>query len=191
MESKLAKAIDDYEEGRFRDALKLLEPLVKRDPGDVELRELYGLTLYRLGRWKAAIKELAEFETMTRSVEQHPVIADSYRALGDRAAVDRLWRELVAKGSSGQVPAEVMTEGRIVAAGAMADGGDLTAALALLNEGWRFPKRPSEHHLRRAYALADLYERAGEVPRARELFGRIAAAEPGFSDVDARLRYLG
>ena len=36
------------------------------------------------------------------------------------------------------------------------------------------PKRPMTHHLRRAYALADAYERAGEVVRARELFVRVA-----------------
>ena len=50
------------------------------------------------------------------------------------------------------------------------------------------PKRPQEHHLRRAYALADLYERAGDVARARELFSRLAAADPDFADVRTRLR---
>ena len=60
---------------------------------------------------------------------------------------------------------------------------DLAGAIQLLEQGWRFPKRPKVHHLRRAYALADLYERAGDVGRARELFGRIRAADPSFADV--------
>jgi hypothetical protein len=46
------------------------------------------------------------------------------------------------------------------------------------------------HHLRMAYALADLYERAGDLPKARELFGRVAASDEDFVDVQARLRAL-
>jgi len=40
-------------------------------------------------------------------------------------------------------------------------------------------------------ALGDLYERAGDTPRARELFGRIVAAEPDFADAAERLAGLG
>ena len=39
------------------------------------------------------------------------------------------------------------------------------------------------------YALADLYERAGDVPRARELFRRDPADQPGFADVAQRLAH--
>ena len=48
-------------------------------------------------------------------------------------------------------------------------------------------KRPADHHLRVWYVLADLYERAGDLPRARELFDRIARADPSFADVAERL----
>ena len=41
-----------------------------------------------------------------------------------------------------------------------------------------------------AYALADLYERAGDIARARELFERIRAQDPHFADVADRLRAL-
>jgi hypothetical protein len=76
-------------------------------------------------------------------------------------------------------------------AGSLADRGDVSGAIRLLEQGWKFPKRARVHHLRRAYVLADLYERAGEVARARELFERIRAADPDFADVRARLRTLG
>ena len=52
------------------------------------------------------------------------------------------------------------------------------------------PRRAQEHHLRRAYALADLEERVGDVSRARELFGWVAAQDPDFADVERRLRSL-
>ncbi|MHB1139199.1 MAG: tetratricopeptide repeat protein, partial [Microthrixaceae bacterium] len=133
-------------------------------------------------RWKAAVKELEAFRTLTGSTEQHPVLADCYRALKRYADVDELWTELREVSPS----AELVTEGRIVAAGALADQGDLAGALRTLSHGWRIPSKPRPHHLRRAYALADLYERSGDLPQARSLFGQIARAEPGFLDAAAR-----
>ncbi len=41
-----------------------------------------------------------------------------------------------------------------------------------------------------AYALADLYERAGEVQRARDLFERIQRADARFGDVGRRIKAL-
>ncbi len=48
-----------------------------------------------------------------------------------------------------------------------------------------------EHHLRLWYALADLEERGGNLPRARTLFERISRTDPGFADVMERLVSLG
>jgi hypothetical protein len=73
----------------------------------------------------------------------------------------------------------------------MADRGRLPEAIRRLEQGFRPPERPREFHLRRMYALADLYERSGDVPRARHLFRRVAAADPEFFDVTARARSLG
>jgi predicted TPR repeat methyltransferase len=50
--------------------------------------------------------------------------------------------------------------------------------------------KPVERHLRQWYALADLYERAGDIPKARDLFGRVAAADPDAFDIRSRLRSL-
>ena len=80
-------------------------------------RELYGLTLYRQGKWRAAAKQLEAFRLLTGSTEQHPVLADCYRALGQDAKVDELWDELRAASPS----AELVVEGRIVVAGMLAD----------------------------------------------------------------------
>ena len=67
--------------------------------------------------------------------------------------------------------AEVVAEGRLVAAGCLADQGDLRGAVMLL-EGSLRRSRPKVSHLRQWYALADLYERAGELSRARDLLLR-------------------
>jgi hypothetical protein len=39
--------------------------------------------------------------------------------------------------------------------------------------------------------LADLCERAGDAPRARELFRRVVAVDPGLADAAERLQALG
>ena len=185
-ETRLKDASDAFRRERYEDARRILRPLAEQAPGASSVRELFGLTLYRLGRWAQAKRELEAFRTQTNSTEQHPVLADCCRALGHYAEVEELWEELRAASPS----AELVAEGRIVAAGALADQGRLREAIELLEAAAKPTKRPKLHHLRMAYALADLYERAGELPRARELFGRVAASDEDFVDVQARLRAL-
>jgi tetratricopeptide (TPR) repeat protein len=186
LEQRLRDATRAFAAERYTDAARILSKLTSEAPSVAAARELYGLTLYRQGRWRAADGQLEAFRILTGSTEQHPVLADCYRALGRDAEVEALWDEL-RQSSPG---AELVVEGRIVVAGMRADRGDLQGAIRLLEQGWRMPKHPREHHLRRAYALADLYERAGDVSRARELFGRLARTAPDFADVVARARSL-
>jgi tetratricopeptide (TPR) repeat protein len=185
-ERKLREAARAFSRQYDDEAVRLLRPLAKEAPESASVRELLGLTLYRQGRWKSAIVELKAFTELTGSTEQHPVLADCHRAMGHHHEVARLWDELRAASPD----AAVVTEGRIVMAGTLADRGRLEEAIALLGGSWQVPKRPREHHLRRAYALADLHERAGDVPRARDLFARVARAEPDFGDVQERLTNL-
>ena len=87
--------------------------------------------------------------------------------------------------------AALVAEGRIVMAGALADRGRLRDAVALLERRGANVQRPAEHHLRMWYALADLYERTGDLPRARELFDRVRRRDAAFADVAERLLSLG
>jgi tetratricopeptide (TPR) repeat protein len=186
LEQRLADSTRCFSAERYIDAARILRKLVDEAPRVAAVRELYGVTLYRQAKWKLAVKELEAFRLLTGSTEQHPVLADCYRALGDRSKVAELWEELRQASPS----AELVAEGRIVAAGSMADDGDLPGAVRLLEQGWRIPRRAQEHHLRRGYALADVYERAGDVARARELFARLAVLDPDFADVRLRAQAL-
>ncbi|MDG2428749.1 MAG: hypothetical protein P8M16_10045 [Acidimicrobiales bacterium] len=184
--SRLNDAAEAFSDERFEDARRILNQLVERVPDEPEIVELLGLVHYRMGHWKAATKRLEVFRDMTGSTEQHPVLADCHRAQGRWDDVEALWVELREASPS----SALVTEGRLVAAGALADQGRLDEAIALLEKGWRIPSRARAHHLRRAYALADFYERVGAEPRARELFIWVRNHDQGFADVVSRVRSL-
>ena len=150
------------------------------------MRELYGLTLYREGRWREAVRELGAYAALSGSVDQHPVLADCYRALGRPEMVAELWEEL-RRASPG---VDLLTEGLLVLAGTRADEGDLRGAISLLEQRLRPVRHPTQHHVRLWYALADLYERSGDLPAARRLFGDVARADPELGSVAERLAAL-
>jgi tetratricopeptide (TPR) repeat protein len=183
---QLLAAADAFSRGRDRDALRMLRPVRDALPDAASVRELTGLAQYRLGNFNAAVGELEAFVELSNSVEQHPVLMDSYRARRRWRRVDELWEELAAASPS----AELVTEGRIVLAGSLADRGRLQDAIAQLDRKSGDVKRPREHHLRLWYALADLEERAGNLARARELFDRVRRHDPDFADVAERCATL-
>jgi len=184
--SQLMQAADAFSEGRDRDALPIARRVRNALPDSPTTRELSGLIQYRTGNYRAAAKDLEEFIRLTDAVEQHPVLMDCYRAQKRWNKIDELWEYLAATSPS----AELVTEGRIVAAGAKADHGDLPGAIAMLAKKAKAVKQPRDYHLRLWYALADLEERAGNLARARELFGRIKRHDADFADVTARAAAL-
>lgn len=179
---RLRDAAHAFERERFEESRTLLRPIAEQAPGAASVRELLGLTYYRLGRWSDAVRELEAFRSLTGTTEQHPVLADAYRALKRRREVEDLWDELRESSPS----ADLVTEGRIVMAGSLGDQGKLKEAIALLEKSQRAVKRPEVHTLRQGYALADLYERAGDIARARELFRWVLTYEPDFADAAER-----
>ncbi len=184
---RVNRAAEAFSNERHLDALAQLRPVMDTDAADVaEVRELNGLVLYRLRRWRPAARDLEAFAALTGSCEQSPVLADCYRAMRRWRKVDEVWDEL----RRGSPSAALVVEGRIVAAGALADRGLLAEAVALLSDGWRLPKNPQDFHLRRAYALADLYDRGGDLPAARRLFAWIGRHAPDFADTSDRLADL-
>jgi tetratricopeptide (TPR) repeat protein len=184
--ARIADATYAYERERYQDARRILRALADEVSGSVAVRELYGLVLYRTGQWAQAARQLEAYRQLSGSYDQHPVLADCYRALRRYDDAEAIWDELRDASPSG----DLVAEGRIVAAGCRADQGDLAGAIALLERSARRVSHPQERHVRQWYALADLYERAGDMPKARQFFGRVAAADPDAFDVRQRFRAL-
>jgi tetratricopeptide (TPR) repeat protein len=179
----LERAADAFNAGHEREALRILRPLREAYPDVAAIRELLGLCHYRLGQFPAAARELGTFADLTGSVDQHPVLMDCARSQKRYPRVESLWDELSAASPGGAL----VTEGRIVLAGSLADRGRLREAIALLERRANGVQRPADHHLRLWYALGDLFERSGDLPRARELFDRVRRRDATFADVAERL----
>lgn len=184
---RLTSAAEALERGRYDDARRMVQPVLRDLPNIAMAHEIAGLGFYGTGQWRKAAAELETARQLDGSVRHHPVLADCYRAMRRYSAVADLWDEL--KGAS---PApELMAEGRIVAAGALADQGDLAGALRLLEKARTVPKKIRVHHLRQWYVIADLLDRSGDVIEARRYFGLVAQVDSEFADVMQRLASLG
>lgn len=187
LQKRLGDAARHIQHGRDKEAAGILRQLAQEVPDAASVRELYGQALYSLGRYRQAAAELEAFVDLTQSTEQHPMLADCYRALGRHKKVQELWADLRESSPS----PDVVTEGRIVAAGSLGDQGKLHEAIKLLESGPPVRGRVAERHLRTWYALADLYERSGELSKSRSLFKRVVEHETDFADAVDRLRALG
>ena len=185
---RLARSLHAFEAHRYSEARKLIMPLLSKVIGIAVVHEVAGLSMYRLGRWQDAADQLEIARGLKPAeVVNHPVLADCYRALRRYEKVTELWESM--KLMSPQPG--LLAEGRIVAAGALADQGELQAAVRMMTHGTSDPHKVQEHHLREWYVLADLYDRAGDVASARRLFVKIQSSEPKFADVADRLNTLG
>ncbi len=178
-----------YERGRYQDALRAIKPVADEAPAVAGVRELAGLAAYRCGRWREAVRHLQAAGELSDAIEHLPILMDCQRALHRPKKVAELWSEL--RHSSPEP--DVLAEGRIVAAASLADAGDLNGAIAMLATAGaaKALRNPSDRHVRQWYMLGDLYERAGDVPRAREYFERVRKADPNAYDVTERLASLG
>jgi tetratricopeptide (TPR) repeat protein len=184
---RLAAATEALERDRYRDALRMVQSVLKNLPNVGAAHEVAGVAYYRLGEWRKAISELEQARALHPSPEQLPLLADSYRALRRYREVEEVWREIR---ESSPNPS-VMTEGRIVAAGALADQGDLAGAIKLLLRVSDAPKKIRDYHLKQWYVIGDLYDRSGDIVKARNFFKRVAAVDPRYADVGDRLATLG
>ena len=187
---RLAAAVRAYERDRYPEALRITRVLVDEVPESGAARELHGLVCYRLGRWRDAIRHLtAAAELQGDDPSQVPVLMDCHRALGHHRRVGELWEGLRAASPD----ADVLVEGRLVLAADLAEQARLGEAIDLLLQAGaaRDLRRPGDRHVRQWYLLADLSERAGDIPRARELFARVVASDPEMADAGERLAALG
>ena len=185
----LTRAAEAYDRKRYEEALRLGRAVSDAVPGVAPVRELTGLAAYRAERWSMAKIHLRAHFTITGDPEHLPLVMDCDRANRRYRAVEKSFVEL----EEGEPTAEVLAEGRIVMASAWADQRMYQEAIELLTKAGATKqlRNPSYRHVRLWYALADVFDRAGDTASARELFARVVIAEPDAYDAKTRLADLG
>jgi tetratricopeptide (TPR) repeat protein len=184
---QVGAALDAYDRERWRDAAKLLAPLLEDLFLVLDVRVIAGRVDYKLQRWRSAAEHF-EFARAGQPTDMTnmPVLIDCYRALRQYDMVDQLWEEMKLVSPHPMV----MAEGRVSTAGSYADRGDLQSAIRIMTHGGE-PSHVQPHHVLEWYVLADLHDRAGDPVTAKRLFAKVAKADPEFYDVTARLAALG
>jgi len=187
LSERLAMASQALDRERFDESRRITYALAKELPAVAAVHEVHGLACYRMGRWKQAAESLELARQLRPDPALLPALADCYRALRRWADVESVWSDL----KSASPTHEVMTEGRIVAACAQADRGDVKGAIKLLMASEKAPKKVRVHHLRQWYVLGDLHDRVGDAVAASRWFREVQSYDADFADVRERLRALG
>ena len=186
LSGRLKAAQIALERERYSEAKRIAKSLTKELSGVAAVHEVIGLASYRMGQWRDATAALELARSIRLHIEDMPVLADCYRAQRRWSDVDAVWAELKELSPS----PEVMAEGRMVAAGSLSDRGELKDAIELMLKVAAIPRRVHEYHLKQWYVLGDLYDKAGNVQKAREFFQRVALHDKEYADVSERLASL-
>lgn len=157
-------AAEAFSQGRYRPARKKLLEAKKLSSRAPIIRELLGLSAYRLGDWEEALRELRTYRRLTGDTTHMPIEMDCLRALKRNDAVEETWRELKKHGGH---PAAVK-EGRVVYGAFLLDQGNPRQAWEVTK-----PKRMGadahEADLRQWYVAARAAAALGDVETARQL----------------------
>lgn len=180
------QAAQAFLEEDYTEAIRLGEQSKQMALRSASVREVLGLAYYRAGKWSETVREISTFRRIAGTQEQNHVLADAYRAMKkpDKAL------ELIDQVEKGRVDEQVFFEAQIVAAGALADLGDLDRAIARLEKLDLRPSVAQDHHLRTWYVLADLLEKRGRYTQAKELFDAVTGADADITDAPERAARL-
>jgi tetratricopeptide (TPR) repeat protein len=151
------------------------------------VREVFGIALYRAGRFRDALRELQAYRRLTGRVDQNHLIADSHRALGHPEKAVEAAREAL----RARIPDESRAEAIVVAASALGDLKRYSEALSLITAFPTDNRRARPFDLRLWYVAGDLLARAGRSEEAATYFRRIMRHDSAAFDAAERLEALG
>jgi tetratricopeptide (TPR) repeat protein len=177
---KLTEAASAFAGGKHGRALRLAEQAKELSPRDATVRELLGLSAYRLGRWDVALRELRTYRRYTGDTTHLAVEMDVLRALERPADVEAAWELMARLGGS----REARNEAKVVYGAHLLDLGDARKAWDVTNPG-RIGADASESDLRVWYVAARAAADLGDRRTARRLFEAIQSSDPAFPALDA------
>lgn len=186
-----SEAASDYADEKFGRAHGKLVRAKKLSSRASAIRELLGLTAYRMGRWEEGLRELRAFRRMAGDTTHMPVEMDALRALGRADDVRKTWELFQELGGRPLIDAEA----RVVFGSFLLDEGDPRGAWEVTKPK-RVTKEARVGDLRRWYVAARAAARLGDVDTARQLARAIEEADErdeigGLDRLDAEIRQAG
>ena len=164
-----------FASGKHGRALQAAEEAKELSPRDPTIRELLGLSAYRMSRWEQALRELRTFRRLTGDATHLPVEMDVLRALDRPDDVEAAWKTL----RKLRTDRATEDEGRVVYGSFLLDRGQDRKAWQVTG-----PKRitddPRESELRVWYVAARAAARLGDRDTAVQLLEAIRGTDPAF-----------
>ena len=171
----LTEAADAFADGRFPKAdgrLMKAKQLSSRTP---TIRELLGLTSYRMGKWDEALRELRAYRRIAGDTTHMPVEMDCLRALERWSDVEKVWDLYQELGGLSSSDCEM----KVVYASHLLDRGDPRKAWKVANPG-RLKNDAREWDLRQWYVAARAAAALGDKETARQLATAVEQHDIGF-----------
>lgn len=180
------EAIDDDAPAAALPYLEWAKEVAPRAPA---IREALAVARYLAEDFKGALNELRSYRRLSAANDQDHLIADCLRALGHPPSEVG---DVVLGLLRSTAPADRKVEGVLVWAGAVADGGDLAAARAVLRraEPSLLSAAGADARDRFTYLTGDLAERDGDAATARRAFESLVGLDDDPYEVGPRLAGL-
>ena len=175
----IAEGIDAYGGENFDAAFRKLAKAKQLSPRSPSVRELLGLSAYRLEKWGEALAELRAYRRIAGDTSYMPAEMDSLRALGRDADVEKTWKKFGELG--GSRPAEA--EARVVYGAFLLDRGRPAEAWAVTRTS-RLPLNAPHYELRRWFIAARAALEIGDTEAAGQLAGAVHRADPRMEGLD-------
>ncbi|MDR1448176.1 MAG: hypothetical protein LBI63_04360 [Candidatus Ancillula sp.] len=142
------------------------------------VREMLGLAAYKSGEWSLAIRELKTARRLNGLSDYLPIIADSYRGLGQPMQVF----EIAISPEAMSLPLSAHIEMSIVLAGAYSDIGKFKPAMETLKREMSRSGLSTELKLRLMEAQALVLETEGKQNEANKIW---SITEPIYQNMDS------
>lgn len=175
----LSEAAADYADAQFRHAHKKLLKAKNLSSRASAIRELLGLTSYRLGNYEEGLRELRAFRRFTGDTTHMPVEMDCLRGLGRTADVGKTWELFLELGGHPATDAEA----RVVYGAFLLDEGRDREAWNVTKPK-RVTKESKAFERRRWFVAARAALALGDVDTAERLAGAVREGDAEMAGLD-------
>lgn len=169
----LSEAAADFADEQFGSAHRKLLKAKNMSSRASAIRELLGLTAYRLGNWEEAVRELRAFRRFTGDTTHMPVEMDALRGLGRHRDVEKTWELFMELGGH---PA-TDSEARVVYGSHLLDQDRPKDAWAVTRPK-RVTKDGRPHELRRWFVAGRAALALGDTDTASTLLEAVRHGDP-------------